>query len=395
MKRLIALFVISFLVITPNAQAVPKKITVNPLKLLTTIGSPTEVSGVVVSGKKLIVIGTQNSKAYVRALDSNGNELWKLQLDQSQASIASAAVVDGVGDIWIAGATPVAAVTPTGTTTASINPDNAIIPTSTFISDLKTLTIWKVSSVGTLLSTNSLPMSNSVLPTSITLDDSGLAIVGSIAGEKINAGFINFMNSSGLFSKTLQIGSASTTIESVTRNSDKTFTLVGSSAETIAGKKLAGLIDGIIIKVTKSLKITSVVRSSISKGKRIWNSTTSSLLLGGEVVVGKKSEVAVTKFSSRYVPTWTHRYPGTGPAFTSGSTQLLFLSNAAIPELVWNPKTPTALLITFNSKGVISAAENAPAGQRLLVGSLESKDLGPVVVTSSADIVSIFIRNTR
>jgi hypothetical protein len=395
MKRLIALFVISFLVITPNAQAVPKKITVNPLKLLTTIGSPTEVSGVVVPGKNFIVIGTQNSKAYVRALDSNGNELWKLQLDQSQASIASAAVVDGVGDIWIAGATPVAAVTPTGTTTASINPDNAIIPTSTFISDLKTLTIWKVSSVGTLLSTNSLPMSNSVLPTSITLDDSGLAIVGSIAGEKINAGFINFMNSSGLFSKTLQIGSASTTIESVTRNSDKTFTLVGSSAETIAGKKLAGLIDGIIIKVTKSLKITSVVRSSISKGKRIWNSTTSSLLLGGEVVVGKKSEVAVTKFSSRYVPTWTHRYPGTGPAFTSGSTQLLFLSNAAIPELVWNPKTPTALLITFNSKGVISAADNAPAGQRLLVGSLESKDLGPVVVTSSADIVSIFIRNTR
>jgi hypothetical protein len=395
MKRLIALFVISFLVITPNAQAVPKKITVNPLKLLTTIGSPTEVSGVVVSGKNFIVIGTQDSKAYVRALDSNGNELWKLQLDQSQASIASAAVVDGVGDIWIAGATPVAAVTPTGTTTASINPDNAIIPTSTFISDLKTLTIWKVSSVGTLLSTNSLPMSNSVLPTSITLDDSGLAIVGSIAGEKINAGFINFMNSSGLFSKTLQIGSASTTIESVTRNSDKTFTLVGSSAETIAGKKLAGLIDGIIIKVTKSLKITSVVRSSISKGKRIWNSTTSSLLLGGEVVVGKKSEVAVTKFSSRYLPTWTHRYPGTGPAFTSGSTQLLFLSNAAIPELVWNPKTPTALLITFNSKGVISAADNAPAGQRLLVGSLESKDLGPVVVTSSADIVSIFIRNTR
>jgi hypothetical protein len=394
MKRLIALFVISFLVITPNAQAVPKKITVNPLKLLTTIGSPTEVSGVVVSGKNFIVIGTQNSKAYVRALDSNGNELWKLQLDQSQASIASAVVVDGVGDIWIAGATPLPATTTTALPTA-INPDNAIIPASTFISDLKTLTIWKISSVGTLLSTNSLPMSNSVLPTSITLDDSGLVIVGSIAGEKINAGFINFMNSSGLFSKTLQIGSASTTIESVTRNSDKTFTLVGSSAETIAGKKLAGLIDGVIIKVTKSLKITSVVRSSISKGKRIWNSTTSSLLLGGEVVVGKKSEVAVTKFSSRYVPTWTHRYPGTGPAFTSGSTQLLFLSNAAIPELVWNPKTPTALLITFNSKGVISAADNAPAGQRLLVGSLESKDLGPVVVTSSADIVSIFIRNTR
>lgn len=395
MKRLIALLVISFLVITPNAQAAPKKIVVNPLKLLTTIGSPTEVSGVVVSGKNFIVFGTQNSKAFARALDSSGNELWKLQLDQSQASMASAAVVDSVGDIWIAGATPTVAVVPTGATTAAINPDNAAIPTSTFIGDLKALTIWKVSSAGILISTNSLPMSNSILPTSIILDDLGLAIVGSMAGEKANAGFINFMNSSGLFSKTLQIGAASTTIESVTRNADKTFTLVGSSGETIAGKKLAGLMDGVIIKVTKSLKITSVVRSSISKGKRIWNSTTPSLLLGGEVVVGNKSEVAVTKFSSRYAPTWTHRFAGVGPAFTTGSTQLLFLSNGAIPQLVWNPKTPTALLITFNSKGVISGAENAPVGQRLLVGSLESKDLGPVVVTSSADLVSIFVRNTR
>ena len=395
MKRLFALFVIAFLVITPSAQTAPKKIAVNPLKLLTTIGLPTEVSGVVVSGKNFIVFGTQNLKAYTRAVDSNGNELWKLQLDQSQASIASAAVVDSVGDIWIAGATPAPAVAPIGTPTAAINPDNANVPTSTFIGDLKVLTIWKISSAGALISTNSLPTSNSILPTSMALDDSGLAIVGSIAGEKINAGFINFLNTSGLFSKTLQIGSASTSIESVTRNADKTFTLVGSSGETIAGKKLAGLIDGVIIKVTKSLKITSVVRSSISKGKRIWNSTTSSLLLGGEVVVGNKSEVAVTKFSSRYAPTWTHRFSGTGPAFTTGSTQLLFLSNGAIPELAWNPKVSTALLITFNSKGVISAAESAPVGQRLLVGSLESKDLGPVVVTSSADLVSIFVRNTR
>ena len=395
MKRLFALFVIAFLVITPSAQTAPKKIAVNPLKLLTTIGLPTEVSGVVVSGKNFIVFGTQNLKAYTRAVDSNGNELWKLQLDQSQASIASAAVVDSVGDIWIAGATPAPAVAPIGTPTAAINPDNANVPTSTFIGDLKVLTIWKISSGGALISTNSLPMSNSILPTSMALDDSGLAIVGSIAGEKINAGFINFMNTAGLFSKTLQIGSGSTSIESVTRNADKTFTLVGSSGETIAGKKLSGLIDGVIIKVTKSLKITSVVRSSISKGKRIWNSTTSSLLLGGEVVVGNKSEVAVTKFSSRYAPTWTHRFSGTGPAFTTGSTQLLFLSNGAIPELAWNPKVSTALLITFNSKGVISAADNAPVGQRLLVGSLEAKDLGPVVVTSSADLVSIFVRNTR
>ena len=397
MKRFITLTVVALLAITPIAQAVPKKITVNSLKLLTTIGAPSEVSGVVVSGKNLIVYGTQNSRAYVKALDVNGTELWKIQLDQSQGSVATAAAVDAVGDIWIAGSTPLAAssaVTPSGTTQATINPDNAVIPAPTLVGDLKALTIWKVSATGVVGSPSILPSSHVILPTALLIDKAGLIIVGSLASEKTNAGFIVSLTS-GVFSKLLQIGSLSTTIESVSRNADGTFTLVGSSGETIAGKKLVGLIDGVIVRVSKDLKIVSAVRSSISKGKRIWNSTTASLLLGGEVVVGSKSEVAVTKFSSRYIPTWTFRFAGTGPGFTIGSTQLLFLSSGTVPALAWNPKAPTPLLITFNSKGVISGADSAPIGQRLLIGSLESKDLGPLVVTSSADIVSIFIRNTR
>ena len=398
MKRFITLTVVALLAITPIAQAVPKKITVNSLKLLTTIGAPSEVSGVVVSGKNLIVYGTQNSRAYVKALDVNGTELWKIQLDQSQGSVATAAAVDAVGDIWIAGSTPLAAtsaVTPSGATQATINPDNAVIPAPTLVGDLKALTIWKVSATGVVGSPSILPSSHVILPTALLIDKAGIIVVGSLASEKTNAGFIVSLNSSGVFSKLLQIGSLSTTIESVSRNADGTFTLVGSSGETIAGKKLAGLIDGVIVRVSKDLKIVSAVRSSISKGKRIWNSTTASLLLGGEVVVGSKSEVAVTKFSSRYLPTWTFRFTGTGPAFTIGSTQLLFLSSGTVQALAWNPKAPTPLLITFNSKGVISGADSAPIGQRLLIGSLESKDLGPLVVTSSADIVSIFIRNTR
>jgi hypothetical protein len=396
-KRFITLTVVALLAITPTAQAVPKKITVNSLKLLTTIGVPSEVSGVVVSGKNLIVYGTQNSRAYVKALDVNGAELWKIQLDQSQGSVATTAAVDAVGDIWIAGSTPLAAsssVTPSGTTQATINPDNAVISPSTLVADLKALTIWKVSATGVVGSPSVLPSSHVILPTALLIDKAGITIVGSLASEKTNAGFIVSLTS-GVFSKLLQIGSLSTTIESVSRNTDGTFTLVGSSGETIAGKRLAGLIDGVIVRVSKDLKIVSAVRSSISKGKRIWNSTTASLLLGGEVVVGSKSEVAVTKFSSRYLPTWTFRFTGSGPAFTIGSTQLVFLSNGAVSELAWNPKAPTPLLITFNSKGAISAADSAPVGQRLLIGSLESKDLGPLVVTSSTDIVSIFVRNSR
>lgn len=398
MKRFITLAVVALLAITPSAQAVPKKITVNSLKLLTTIGLPSEVSGVVVSGKNLIVYGTQNSRAYAKALDVNGTQLWRTQLDQSQGSVATAAVVDTAGDIWIAGSTPLtpaSVVAPSGNTQAMINPDNAVIPPATLVGDLKALTVWKVSATGVIGSPSVLPSSHVILPTGILIDKAGLTIVGSLASEKTNAGFIVSLNSSGVFSKLVQVGSFSTTIESVSRNTDGSFTLVGSSSETIASRKLAGLVDGVIVRVSKDLKIVSAVRSSINKGRRIWSSTTTPLLLGGEVVAGGKSEVAVTKFSSRYIPTWTFRFAGTGPAFTIGSTQLLFLSNAAVPQLAWNPKTPTPLLITFNSKGAISAADSAPIDQRIVMGSLESKELGPLVVTSSADVVSIFIRNTR
>jgi hypothetical protein len=398
MKRIIIFGFVSVLTFLPSAQAAPLKITVTPLKLLTTVGLPSEVTGVVISGKNIIVYGTQDSRAYAKALDSNGNELWKLQLDQSQGSVATTATVDAVGDIWIAGSTPLAlplSITPPGTTPAMINPDNALIPTPTFVGDLKALTIWKVTAAGVMTPPYVLASSHVILPTALLIGKAGLTIVGSLASEKTNAGFIVSLNSSGVFSKILEIGSLSTTIESVSRNTDGTFTLVGSSSETIAGKKLVGLTDGVIIKVSNSLKISSVVRSSISKGNRIWNSTTSSLLLGGQVVVGNKNEVAVTKFSSRYLPTWTFRFAGTGPASTIGSTQLLFLSTGTIPNIAWNPKVPTPLMITFNSKGAISAADSAPSGQRFLLGALISKDLGPLVITSSADLVSIFIRNTR
>ena len=186
MRRFFTLAVVLLLAITPSAQAVPKKITVNSLKLLTTIGLPSEVSGVVVSGKNLIVYGTQNSRAYAKAVDVNGTQLWKIQLDQSQGSVATAAAVDAVGDIWIAGSTPLvpaSAITPPGDTPATINPDNAAIPVPTLVGDLKALTIWKVSATGVSSPPSVLPSSHVILPTSLLIDKTGLIIVGSLASE--------------------------------------------------------------------------------------------------------------------------------------------------------------------------------------------------------------------
>ena len=376
---------------TPAAHSAPKKITVKPMQLLTTIGAPDEVSGAVVSGKSIIVFGTKASKAYARAIDVTGKELWNISLDQSAASIATAAAVDSAGDIWIAGATPLALglVTPTPTATP-INPDSAVIPPSTNVGNLQAVTIWKISPTGTVLFTNTLPTSFVLFPTAISVDKNGASVVGIVANGKGNAGFLANIDSAGAFSKLLQIGASSTTADAVVRHPDGTITVAGSSSETLVGKKVAGVTDGILVKVSKTLKITSVVRSSVAKGKRIWNSASTSLLLAGEVVAAGKTESAVTKFSSSYVPSWTYRFASTGPTLSASSTQAFFMSTGAITQLNWNPKTPTPLLLTFDSKGIITAADSGPVGQKEVLGLIISKEIGVLALTLSAESVSIF-----
>ena len=391
MKRLLSLVLIAAFLFTPAVNAAPKKISVKPMQLVTTVGTPDEGSGVVVSGKSLIVYGSKAAKAYARAVDTTGKELWNLSLDQSLASIATAAVVDSVGDIWIAGATPLAlGLIPPSPAATPVNPDNAAALPTTNVGNLQAVTLWRVTAAGVLAGTNTLPTSSVVFPTAISVDRNGASIVGIIGTEKGSAGFLVNTDKAGMFGKLLQIGSISTTTDAVVRHTDGSFTIAGSSSETLAGKKVAGATDGVLIKISKALKITSVVRSSAVKGKRIWNSATSTLLLGGEVIAGGKTETAITKFTTSFAPTWTYRFPSTGPAITVGSTYAAFISTGPTPQLNWNPKVATPLLLTFNAKGTVVAADSGPIGQKELLGAILSKELGLLVVTASADTVSIF-----
>jgi hypothetical protein len=390
-KRLLSFVLVAAFLFTPAANAAPKKISVKAMQLLTSIGTPEEVSGIVASGKTLIVYGSKASKAYARAVNTAGTELWNLSLDQSAASIATAAAVDSTGDIWIAGATPLALVsTPQSPTPTPANPDNASVPPTSSIGNLQAVTLWKVTPAGVLASTNTLPTSSVVFPTSITVDRNGASVVGIIGTARGSAGFFVNADRTGLFGKLLQIGAVSTTADAVVRHTDGSFTVAGSSSETLVGKKVAGVTDGVLIKISKALKITNVVRSSAVRGKRIWNSASSTLLLGGEVVAGGKIETAITKFSSSFAPTWTYRFPSTGPAITIGSTHALFISTGATPQLNWNPKVATPLILTFDTKGTVIAANSGPAGEKEVLGAVLSKELGLLVVTSRAETVSIF-----
>ena len=392
MKRFLSLVLISSLLFIPSTVAAPSKIAVKALKLVTTINSTEDVAGFVVSGSAIILFGTAVDRSFARAVDINGRELWRVQLDPDSPSIASAAAVDGAGNIWIAGSTsllrPSQAPSPSVT---PINPDNVVNSPDIFNAELNAIALWKIpvgTSVPTLFSAQ---QSTPVLITGISVDKNGVSIVGLTQTPQGSAGLVISTNQLGEFGKPLLIGAKSTTLDAVVRNSDSTLTIIGASTETIAGKKLVGLIDGVIIKISKTNSIVKVVRSSAIKAERNWSSATSTLLLGGSVTTGSKIESAVTKFSNTYVPTWTYRFLSTGPVFTLGPTYAFFNSTGAITQLSnWKPKKPQPILLNFDSKGVIIGAFSAPTDQQEMIGLVKSKELGVLCMTVNSELLSIY-----
>ena len=392
MKRFLSLVLISSLLFIPSTVAAPSKIAVKALKLVTTINSTEDVAGFVVSGSAIILFGTAVDRSFARAVDINGRELWRVQLDPDSPSIASAAAVDGAGNIWIAGSTsllrPSQAPSPSVT---PINPDNVVNSPDIFNAELNAIALWKIP-VGTSVPTLfSVQQSAPVLITGISVDKNGVSIVGLTQTPQGSAGLVISTNQLGEFGKPLLIGAKSTTLDAVVRNSDSTLTIIGASTETIAGKKVVGLIDGVIIKISKTNSIVKVVRSSAIKAERNWSSATSTLLLGGSVTTGSRIESAVTKFSNTYVPTWTYRLLSTGPVFTLGSTYAFFNSTGAITQLSnWKPKKPQPILLNFDSKGVIIGAFSAPTDQQEMIGLVKSKELGVLCMTVNSELLSIY-----
>jgi len=387
-KRLLSLVVISSLFFTPLASAAPKKPVVKSLKLLTVVSNIDEFAGLVTSGKTIIVYGNKGDKSFAKALDLTGKELWNIELDKASPSVATAAAVDSTGIIWLAGSTSLARATPAPSPSVSVlNPDKTIPVADIFSADLDTFSLWSLNPTTQSLAQYTLQLSSPVLINAIAVDKNGITAVGS-SGTIINADL------TGKIAQPIAVGTELTVFESVVKSADGSMTVVGSSGETLGGKKLAGKVDGVIIKVSKAGKLLTVVRSSAPKASRNWLSVTNSLLLGGEVVTGVKVESAITKFSSSFVPSWTYRFASAGKVFTASSTYAFFQSKGAVTQLAnWTPKSPHGLLLTFDAKGVITAGYSAPTEQKDVLGLHVSKDLGVLCITSSAETVSIFTIN--
>jgi len=364
MKRLVLLVMAALLISAQPIGAAPKPIAASEIAKIAPIA---EHEGVSISSKGITIFSNADKKVQVTSLDFLGTQQWNLVVESAPDQIAMAATFDKEGNTWLAGLTSAVAVVESQSATSNpVNVDGVIVEDVPALrSDLTRLTLWKISSAGALIATYSESATSPLLITAISHSSSGISIIGDRGAGTV------FITStlSGKFSPAKTIGTSKSSFTSIIRNSDGSSQIYGASSETLGGKKVVGLRDGILAKVNKSGALTSVVRSSANRATRSWHSATATYFLVGDVKVSGKNESAFTQFNSSFAPTWTLRLPSQGAQLAasgaSGVQYALFNSTTSIPGVTgWKPSTATPIVIRFNNKGVITQALKASQVQK-------------------------------
>jgi hypothetical protein len=399
-KKIFAVTLILLVGFTP-ATAAPKSIS---LKSIPLIADSLAAEALVFSGKTIVTyenIQGSSLDVLVTGRDITGNILWSRTIGSNQDEIATAMAIDSKGDIWLAGSSNLPpAITSTESTTAiqsPINPDlvdlEDVAPIRT---DMNVLNLWHVTALGETKTPFSLTLESPVLVNAISVTTTGISVItmGETGPILFNA------NLQGNFKKPTAIGSTKTELTSLVRNDDGSLHLFGSSSENLYGKSLAGKRDGILMKTNSAGRVLSVVRSSISNGMRAWSSSTPSNFLTGSVTTSSTSEIAITKFSSKFIPTWTTRISGSGKSLgVNGARGSFFVALA--PRTLkgvtrWVPAKGQNALLIFNSQGILTAAYSSPNLGSVISASF-SKDSGIVLLAEKRGSTenSIYYLNSR
>ena len=308
-RKLVALLSALLIVSTNPLTAAP----VIPLVVVKAIPMDQDIAGMLVGDGAIYLFGNTPTGGYVTALNKDGSQKWLHSFSDLRAFTISAGAIDASGNIWLAGASaaPIAIVGAANPSPTAANPDGVVIGDEGAIRpDLNNLTLWKVSAAGSGAGKYELPLTAPVLPTSLSVNKSGISIV---AWQSAGSMFVA-ADLLGKFGKPLRVGKTTTTLDKVIRNSDGSSILLGSSTELFLGNKAIGVRDGLIVKVDETPKIVQSVRSGEKGATRNWASATSTLLLGGYLKSKTTSLATITKFGATLKPTWTVRYKATSSA---------------------------------------------------------------------------------
>jgi hypothetical protein len=379
--------------VAPTAESAPKSV---PMKQFIEVTKEIGAEGMVVTSKAIITysnIEGKSSDIELRAVDFAGALIWSKTIDSGRDEVATAITADAKGTIWVGGNSSSAALSETFTAVAgALNPDSVTVEIPNELrGDMKNISLWQLSPTGDLTPQIDLKITQPALVDVISANATGVSILLSRESGQSLA-----LVKDGAVNKEVKLGTAKSKFNAIFRAADGATSLFGSSSETLAGKKLAGKVDGILMKVSKSGSISSVVRSSASGAMRDWQSATASNFLIGVVKSGKKIETAITKFNSTFTPTWTTRILSTGVSLAAsganGSVFAIFEPSTALKGVTgWKQVKGQSVVLQFDSKGILIGALTNPLLSAPLTAGYSAEG-GLILLTTAGDILRSPIR---
>ena len=401
-RRLLLSLLLLALIAPPIADAAPKKIAVKVLLPSGTVNGVSALASFAISGNSILILDSDTESAtnpVLRAFASDGSEKWKLSIESGSGSYASAIAADVIGNIWVVGASGVApapAVVPSESNTVKALQTDPfqLDPQSPLRPDLTQLTLWQVSNSGALIQKFTKDFSSALLPTGISISGSQIGVIGITASATTNSSFFINCTTSGTFSNQVSIGKSDAVLDNLLQKSDGSALLLGSSSSSIQKEKLIGKRDAFVISLSKSGSILQVLRSSNKLSTRTWQSATTSLFLGGNAILGKKSEAVMTKFDSKFQPLWTQRFPASSSALVVAPESKryfsAFTSTAAIAALSnWKPISGQVVILNNDLKGIVQGGY-APKGAINSRFFGFTPELGVILIADVGDHLAFF-----
>lgn len=197
-RRVLALSLL-FTTFTSVSYAAPAKpVKVVSAKVLISSGlsgsSGDELSGILHTNQGFVLVGTVESSTsnkfltaaplglsdgFITAISYSGVRLFDLRLGTPGEDIASAVTRDATGNFWVVGASSQPRLSQdTNTSLPAINPDNALVDSTTVPTGLNRLLLWKISSAGNLLATYTYDSPTEIYPQNISASTNSFTITG-------------------------------------------------------------------------------------------------------------------------------------------------------------------------------------------------------------------------
>jgi len=377
--RLALAFLIVVSVPTANAVTPIKVIATTPTTTFS-LGSNSSIFKSIYTSSGVVLIGTigetSNQKlvlgngfgktdGFIAKIAQNGGLIWSSRLGGSLEDIATSVIADSDNTFWVLGASESSvALTTAETNVIVINPDSITVSKETNRSlGLLTTNVWHISASGELIGTIKYQSVTPIMPRDLATSPDGLVIVGDLMVTNGRVGQVLFCNLASTCNVITKIGVRDTSLRGLLRNQDGTYFLIGKSADPILKTKLVGVVDGVIFTLSSKGVLKSVVRSSLPKTLRSWESVSDSYLLGGFAQSTKLSEATITQFNQSAKPLWSIRINATTSALIAGNSAIL-VSKGGIPTLTnWKPKSATLIFLEFDNKGAIKVARSISGGR--------------------------------